>query len=414
MKDIFRAASVKLKVFSLRAEGFLRVLRLNISVARHSCKSALAAKLRALALRVTIKMRTLRYRASNAALEFRRTVSAAAFTLRLRACDNFQIGRRNLADALLVLRLRLKARMRLAAVRPWAPVEALILLVLLVAFSRAFLPDEDSANGLGQPDIGYSVYEEAPAEAAEAVVPAKNVLTFASYTVEAGDTISEIAKKNGRSQDSIISCNNIERARLLQVGTQLMIPNMNGIMHRLGPEDTLAKLAASYNIPEEQIREVNNIEEAGSAQGDKIFIPEAKLPTIELRRVWGELFRYPVRGWLTSSYGYRNDPFTGVRRFHNGIDIAGALGQAVGAALEGRVIETGYNNTSGNYVVVAHSGGYVSSYAHLSLIRVKTGDWLKEGQRLGDLGSTGYSTGEHLHFSVSRWGKSLNPVLLLH
>ncbi|MCL1818641.1 MAG: M23 family metallopeptidase [Spirochaetaceae bacterium] len=319
------------------------------------------------------------------------------------------------------LPLRIAARLRSLKIAPHAPLEALALAAFFFAvISFPFLLPESGENGLGQPDLGiYEEYDEAPegaeiAEAEDPEVPPKNVLSFTRYTVEKGDTISEIASKNGRSQDSIISCNNIERARLLQIGTELLIPNMNGIMHRLVAADTLEKLAVTYRIPEEQIREVNNIEEDGSPAGEKIFIPEAKLPSIELRRVWGELFRYPVRGWITSRYGYRNDPFTGKKRFHNGIDIAGVHGQAVGAALEGRVIETGFNNMSGNYVVVAHAGGYVSSYAHLSLIRAKKGDWLKDGQRLGDVGSTGYSTGDHLHFSISRWGKSVNPALLLH
>jgi murein DD-endopeptidase MepM/ murein hydrolase activator NlpD len=185
-------------------------------------------------------------------------------------------------------------------------------------------------------------------------------------------------------------------------------------MHTVKAGDSLEKLAETYNALPEQLLEVNNIEEFAYDAGEKIFIPEAKLPSIELRRVWGELFRYPVRGWITSSYGYRADPFTGERRFHNGIDIAGSFGAPIGAALEGRVIETGFNNTSGNYVVVAHAGGYVTSYAHMSLIRVKQGQWVNEAQRLGDIGSTGYSTGNHLHFSISRWGKSINPIMLLH
>jgi len=305
-----------------------------------------------------------------------------------------------------------------------APKEALVLAAFFFAviyISPSFPPD-NGESGLGQPDFGPSFYE-VYAEAQEDVeivdveiaeVPQKNILSFTIYTVEKGDTISEIARINGITQDSIISCNNIERARLLQIGTQLRIPNMSGLMHSLAATDTLSKLAATYRIPEEQLLEVNNIEESGLTPGEKIFIPNVKLPAIELRRVWGELFRYPVRGRITSSYGHRPDPFTGKRHFHNGIDIAGAEGQAVGAALEGRVIQTGFNDMSGNYVVVAHAGGYVSSYAHLSVIRVKTGDWLKDGQRLGDVGSTGYSTGAHLHFSVSRWGKSVNPYLLLH
>jgi murein DD-endopeptidase MepM/ murein hydrolase activator NlpD len=306
--------------------------------------------------------------------------------------------------------------------------EALALTAFAFAvISSPFEPNVESAGneaGLGQPDLSLAIYldeeyvssleDEASAAALIPEVPPKNVLSFVTYTVEQDDTISGIAQKMNLNQDSIISCNDIERARSLQIGAQLRIPNMNGIMHVVKAGDTLEKLAETYKVEAGQLLEVNNIEEFAYEAGQKVFIPEAKLSSLELRRVWGELFRYPVRGWITSRYGYRADPFTGERRFHNGIDIAGAYGTPIGAAMEGRVIETGYNNISGNFVVVAHAGGYVSSYAHMSLIRVKTGQWVKEGQRLGDIGSTGYSTGNHLHFSISRWGKSVNPVLLLH
>ncbi|MDR1933229.1 MAG: M23 family metallopeptidase [Spirochaetales bacterium] len=296
----------------------------------------------------------------------------------------------------------------------------------LAAFAAAVIVSPfsgaDAEAGQGQPDASLAVYLDSdygtvPDEELAAGIPdipLKNVLSFTSYTVEKDDTISAIAGKMQLNQDSIISCNAIERARSLQIGTVLRIPNMNGIMHTIKAGDSLEKLAETYQVQPEQLLEVNNIGEFVGEAGQKIFIPEAKLSSLELRRVWGELFRYPVRGWITSRYGYRNDPFSGERRFHNGIDIAGSFGAPVGAAMEGRVIEAGYNNISGNYVVVAHSGGYVTSYAHLSLIRVKQGQWVTEGQRLGDIGSTGYSTGNHLHFSISRWGKSVNPVLLLH
>jgi murein DD-endopeptidase MepM/ murein hydrolase activator NlpD len=309
-----------------------------------------------------------------------------------------------------------------------APGEALALAAFAFAvMSSPLEPGAESGNGetgLGQPDPHLAIYldeeyasaleEEAADDTQIPEVPLKNVLSFVTYTVEKGDTISAIAQTMDLNQDSIISCNEIERARSLQIGTQLRIPNMNGIMHTIKAGDTLEKLAETYHVETRELLEVNNIEEFAYEVGQKVFIPEAKLSSLELRRVWGELFRYPVRGWITSRYGYRADPFTGERRFHNGIDIAGAYGAPIEAAMEGRVIETGYNNISGNFVVLAHAGGYVSSYAHMSLIRVKTGQWVKEGHRLGDIGSTGYSTGNHLHFSISRWGKPVNPVLLLH
>jgi murein DD-endopeptidase MepM/ murein hydrolase activator NlpD len=266
--------------------------------------------------------------------------------------------------------------------------------------------------GLGQPEMYTTETASTEDSAPETVL--KNVLTFRPYIVVKGDTISEIAYRLDLNQDSIISCNEIEKARGLQIGTVLQIPNMNGIMHIVKPKDTLDKLTEIYKVPAEQILEVNNITEFTHTAGEKIFIPEAKLPSIELRRVWGELFRYPARGWISSPYGYRADPFTGKRRFHNGIDIAGAHDAPVVAAMDGTVLETGYNDSAGNYIVIGHVGGYTTFYAHLEKIHVTRGTRVAEGRRIGDVGNTGYSTGSHLHFTIFRWGKPVNPVLLLH
>ena len=297
--------------------------------------------------------------------------------------------------------------------------------ISLAAFAFAifsfpqFLQEEDSDYGQGAPYFSfYENYASSLIEDEETEdfpeLPTNNILSYTVYTVEKGDTISGISQKLGINQDSIISCNNIERARSLQIGTMLLIPNMNGIMHLVKAGDTPEKIAETYKITVEQLFKTNNMNEFTREPGEKIFIPGARLSSLELRRIWGELFRYPLRGRVTSGYGYRSDPITGRRNFHTGIDIAGSHGTPVRAAMEGRVIQTGSNDISGNFVIVAHAGGYVSSYAHMSLISVKTGQWVTDGQRLGDVGSTGYSTGPHLHFSISRWGKTINPVLLLY
>jgi murein DD-endopeptidase MepM/ murein hydrolase activator NlpD len=277
-------------------------------------------------------------------------------------------------------------------------------------------PDPAGNLGVGQPEL-IAMLDTGAGELPEssaAEEPFRNVLTFYPYVVKRGDTISGIAHHFGLNQDSVISCNAVEKARTLQIGSVLQIPNMNGIMHSVKAKDTLEKLAETYAVPPEQILEANNIAALSDAADGKVFIPEAKLPAIELRRVWGELFRYPSRGWISSPYGYRTDPISGKRRFHNGIDIAGPHGSPVLAAMEGRVVETGYNESAGNYVVLGHVGGYTTFYAHLDTIRVQRGQRVQERQRIGDIGNTGYSTGSHLHFTVFRWGKPVNPALLLH
>lgn len=113
---------------------------------------------------------------------------------------------------------------------------------------------------------------------------------------------------------------------------------------------------------------------------------------------------------ITSAYGYRRDPYTGETTFHAGIDISGRKGDPVYAAGDGKVADTGFDGTRGRYIVIAHRNGLSSHYFHLSAVEVKPGDNVKRGERIGALGSTGRSTGPHLHFAVEADGESVNPL----
>lgn len=119
--------------------------------------------------------------------------------------------------------------------------------------------------------------------------------------------------------------------------------------------------------------------------------------------------KVPVKGKITSPFGYRVHPITEETTFHYGIDIAGGAGTDIGAFANGTVVERGVSTIFGNYVKVQHSDGYLSFYAHLSKITVKKGQTVKMGAKIGLVGSTGMSTGPHLHFEVRRNGKTTNP-----
>ncbi len=118
----------------------------------------------------------------------------------------------------------------------------------------------------------------------------------------------------------------------------------------------------------------------------------------------------PVTGRLTSRFGYRRDPFTGETRYHNGIDIGAVTGTPIYSAAYGTVIYTGFNSSSGNHIIIDHGNGYKTYYKHLSKIEVKTGAVVNKGQRIGQVGSTGRSTGPHLHFEVHLNGVIKNPL----
>jgi len=120
-----------------------------------------------------------------------------------------------------------------------------------------------------------------------------------------------------------------------------------------------------------------------------------------------------VAGRLTSGFGYRNDPISGVRKFHNAIDVAAPRGTPVYAYTNGKVVTAGWGNMAGNYVVIDHGRGLKTKYMHLSSISVKVGQTVKVGEKIGGVGSTGYSTGNHLHFEVVVNGVNVNPLLYL-
>ncbi len=108
----------------------------------------------------------------------------------------------------------------------------------------------------------------------------------------------------------------------------------------------------------------------------------------------------PVRGWISSGFGYRRSPFTGKREFHRGLDIVNRKGSPVVVTADGRVKFAGHNGGYGNLVVVDHGMGVETKYGHLYRIEVKVGDKVIRGQEIGILGNTGRSTGPHLHYEV--------------
>ena len=118
---------------------------------------------------------------------------------------------------------------------------------------------------------------------------------------------------------------------------------------------------------------------------------------------------FPVFGKITSKFGYRRDPFSGKIDFHRGIDIKAPYRTPVRATANGRVIYAGWLGPYGKTVVIKHKYGYQTLYGHLSKIKVRAGQRVKEGQIIGYVGSTGRSTGPHLHYEIRRYGKLLDP-----
>jgi len=123
---------------------------------------------------------------------------------------------------------------------------------------------------------------------------------------------------------------------------------------------------------------------------------------------------WPVRGTLSSVFGVRNSPFTETPVFHHGMDIVARVGMPVVASAPGVVVKSGYESLYGNAVVVDHGAGYRSLYAHMSSCSVEEGAFVNRGEELGKVGSTGRSTGPHLHYEVRVNGLPVNPARFLN
>jgi murein DD-endopeptidase MepM/ murein hydrolase activator NlpD len=305
--------------------------------------------------------------------------------------------------------------------------------VLILEFSppfkgQALLPPLEEASATIQTGIGGWVYPDEAAfsgmDEADWTVETETltlesiskprILLYDTYSIQRNDYIGSLAEKFGLNEDTLISLNDIKNARLIQIGQVLRIPNQDGILYTIKNGDTLDTIADKYKSDAIAIRFVNELFADEALPGTSVFIPGGRLDWMERQEINGDLFIWPVTSRrITSPYGYREWPFGGGRQFHTGIDIGAGTGTPVRAAMSGRVSSAGWDRVLGNHIVISHHSGYRTLYGHLSVIRVRSGAYVGTGERIGDVGSTGVSTGPHLHFTVYKNGALVNPRTVL-
>ena len=244
-------------------------------------------------------------------------------------------------------------------------------------------------------------------------------ITYQTYRVKSGDMIGFIADAFDVTQDTIISVNNIKQSRLIQPGQYLKIPSMPGIIYTVKKNgETPQTIADKYKVNAEKTAFVNNLTvDSELKSGTSLFVPEAELDWATRQEINGDLFKKPLhaRYWLSSNYGWRASPFNaGKRTFHGGVDMAVAQGTPIYAALDGTVTAVGFNATYGNYVIITHHSGYKTLYGHMKTTACRKGNFVYTNTVIGYVGSTGMSTGPHLHFTVYKNGKTINPMAVLN
>ena len=236
------------------------------------------------------------------------------------------------------------------------------------------------------------------------------------YTVQPGDLLSFIASDYGVSVDSIIWANNLANANSIRPDQILRIPPVSGIIHKVKSGDTIFSIAKKYGATTDKILAFNDLKEGQSLEiNEELIVPDGQLkssvvtkpgakPIIANRFSYlpdlGDYFMIPTQGRLSQGLHGRN-----------GADKANPCGTPIYAAADGNAITVdgiGYNGGFGQFIKLAHPNGTETLYAHLSKIVILAGQTVARGQLIALMGSTGRSTGCHLHFEVHR---ARNPLL---
>lgn len=225
------------------------------------------------------------------------------------------------------------------------------------------------------------------------------------YTMKAGEDIWTIIAKTSLNIDTIATLNRIDFIGMIHQDVDVYLSDTLGIFFDAAKK-ARGDLAREAGLPEEEILTVENPDRTGSVL---LFAPEKELSFLERVYITGVVFHAPLMGRQTSNYGVREDPFVNERAFHGGIDIGVKEGKLVRASRRGKVLYAGEISGYGNLAVLEHELGYYTLYAHLSEIIVEAEENVDTGQALGKVGSSGKSTGFHLHFEIRRFDEPLNP-----
>jgi murein DD-endopeptidase MepM/ murein hydrolase activator NlpD len=233
-------------------------------------------------------------------------------------------------------------------------------------------------------------------------------LVFYQYTPRPGEDILSISAKLSLNYDTIVSLNDISSINE-SLNKTLIIPNTPGLFIRQKPVSEFDSLLfANRDFSKDNYSPITlNID------GKKVkfhVIPGGKLNPRERAFFLGAFFRKPLSGGrLSSKFGLRLNPFTGISSFHHGLDIVVPTGTPVAAAAPGKVIKKGYDPIYGFYIELFHEPYYQTFYGHLNSTAVVLNQEVSSGTIIGTVGSTGQSTGPHLHFEIKRNNTPVNP-----
>ncbi len=269
------------------------------------------------------------------------------------------------------------------------------------------------AVGLAGPWTTWWLLAPEPSVLAAADAPGSKVIW---HEVKRGDTLWALGRAYGTDVASIQRINGLD-GTLIKPGQRLLIAPGGTGMYRVKGGDTLWSIAKSQGSTIQDIIVANNLANPDRiAIGDVLLVPSSASVTTKASGEYKAAstggrasvrLTWPIRGAITSHFGMRDGDM------HNGIDIAANHGDEVRAAADGTVASSGWISGYGRTVIIKHASGYRTLYAHLQKALVKAGNPVKQGDLIGLVGSTGNSTGPHLHFEVSLNATRLDPLASL-
>ena len=243
-----------------------------------------------------------------------------------------------------------------------------------------------------------------------------------AYIVKPSDSLPSLASRFSLKESTIVCSNNLDGIDLVKPGMVLRIPDRDGIYIRVKKYDTLSLLAREYKSSAREIKIANSLKGVADLfVGRELFIPGGEpvaiAKTARGRRIIGRLFSndfiHPLNGRVSSTFGWRTDPFTYDTAFHSGLDLKAPEGANIVASASGRVVYSGWMNGYGMTVIIRHFGGFETLYGHCSILLVGVGDHVKRGNLVARVGSTGRTTGPHLHFEIRRDNVAIDSSPLL-
>jgi murein DD-endopeptidase MepM/ murein hydrolase activator NlpD len=319
-------------------------------------------------------------------------------------------------------------------VRPFlhSSMTGLFLLGLALApFLKGVIAEEEEGTGVvygaagtGGAILGQSIEVQAAAMGTmKSVKPRDSVV---SYTVLADETLSTIAKKFNVTTDSLRWQNNLRSENDIKIGQVLEVPPIDGVVHKVKRGDTIYSIAKKYAVDPQAIvnwpfNSYTDDENFGLAVGQALMVPDGVMPREKLwqqpKYLAGKAtpnagavsatgqFVWPTSGRITQRFIW----------YHKGLDIANNASPDILAADSGTVIVAGWPDNAGyaNRVIIDHGNGFVTLYAHMRAVYVTEGQTVNRGDPIGGMGSTGRSTGIHLHFEIRYNGVFMDPLQYL-